>query len=93
LVFHVTTARIEWLRRLAGESVGTMPKDAVRVVNTMFQPEELETLFAKDEFRQAMADFDGTPEGVQRLSELGTSILLPEEKRPELGKTIRPQAD
>jgi hypothetical protein len=61
-----------------------MPKDAARVVNTMFQGDDRKTFLADPKFRQAMAEFDGTPEGVQRLADCGTNILLPEEKRPPL---------
>jgi hypothetical protein len=66
--------------------------NASQAICVMFKADERKALLESAEFLRAMHEFDGTPEAVQRLADLGTHILLPEDQRPPLGTRIRHEA-
>ena len=59
-----------------------MPQSAEHIVKVMFKEGEQEVLLINVKFQRAMAEYDGSPAGMQRLADVGTEILLPEGKRP-----------
>ncbi len=64
-----------------------MLRDVSKLVEVMFKPDERKVLLANPRFKRAMAEFDGTAESIQRIADCGTTILIPEEKRPSMGRS------